>query len=142
MRARGGRFLRGLERELRHGIATVRILEILAEGPTYGYALLQRLRVDPEGPGAIGPAVLYPTLARLSVHGLVRVFHGHESLGPIRKYYELTTEGRQALPIVRDLFRDLRGDRPPPPDGSSLSVPPNRSWPDSRRLARPVRGST
>lgn len=110
------RFLTGLRRELRHGILPVWVLEALEEGPSYGYALLERLKVRHGPEAAATPARLYPALSRLRAHGLVRTYHGTESLGPVRKYYELTAEGRAILPEVRSLALALRamGETPRP----------------------------
>jgi PadR family transcriptional regulator PadR len=107
-------FLSGLRRELRHGVLPIWVLEVLEEGPTYGYALLERLR-SRHGPEMAATASrLYPVLGRLRSHGLVRVYHGTESHGPVRKYYELTPRGKAMLPEVRDLATALRAisDRP------------------------------
>ncbi|MCI4369779.1 MAG: PadR family transcriptional regulator [Thermoplasmata archaeon] len=101
-------FLIGLRRELRHGVLPVWVLESLADGPSYGYALLERLRARHGVEVAATPSRLYPALARLRAHGLVRVYHGTESRGPIRKYYELTPRGREILPEVRALAETLR----------------------------------
>ncbi|HKV90869.1 MAG TPA: PadR family transcriptional regulator [Thermoplasmata archaeon] len=105
-------FLAGLRRELRHGILPVWILEALEEGPTYGYALLENLRSRHGTETAATPSRLYPALAGLRAHGLVRVYHGTVSQGPVRKYYELTTAGREILPLVRALAEALRSAAP------------------------------
>jgi PadR family transcriptional regulator, regulatory protein PadR len=111
-------FLTGLRRELRHGILPVWVLESLEDGPSYGYALLERLRARHGAEVAATPSRLYPALARLRAHGLVRVYRGTESRGPVRKYYELTPRGRELLPEVRALATTLRaisGPADPPP---------------------------
>ncbi|HZY70047.1 MAG TPA: PadR family transcriptional regulator [Thermoplasmata archaeon] len=96
-------FLEQLRRDLRHGVLPVWILEALAEGPTYGYELLERLR-KLHGTGfRVNPSVLYPALARLRTRGLVRSFHGTQSRGPVRKYYELTPAGRAMAPEAREM---------------------------------------
>ena len=102
------RFLSALRRELRHGVLPVWVLESLEEGPSYGYELLERLRSRHGDDAAASPSRLYPALARLRSHGLVRAYHGKESLGPVRKYYELTASGRAILPEIRALALTLR----------------------------------
>ncbi|HXQ94920.1 MAG TPA: PadR family transcriptional regulator [Thermoplasmata archaeon] len=106
--SRPSTFLTGLRRELRHGILPVWVLESLEDGPSYGYALLERLRARHGEEFAATPSRLYPVLARLRAHGLVRTYHGTESRGPVRKYYELTPRGRAMLPEVRALALTLR----------------------------------
>jgi PadR family transcriptional regulator, regulatory protein PadR len=101
------RFLYRLRRELRHGLLPVWILEALSEGPTYGYALLGRLRGRAGSERALGPSAIYPALARLKSFGLVTSYHGTESRGPVRKYYALTPQGRATLPEVQVLASGL-----------------------------------
>lgn len=104
-------FVYRLRRELRHGVLPIWILETLAQGPLYGYALLKLLREREEGVGSVSPSMLYSALARLKGFGLLRSYHGRESRGPIRKYYELTSKGREVLPAIRELQAALRPAR-------------------------------
>lgn len=122
------RFLSSLRRELRHGVLPVWVLESLEDGPSYGYELLDRLRARHGADAAASPSRLYPALARLRSHGLVRVYHGTESLGPVRKYYELTAEGRDLLPEIRALAAALRG-LSTSPSPSDATVRPSRLAP-------------
>lgn len=103
-----GLFLYRLRRELRHGVLPVWILETLSAGPTYGYALLGLLREREGALGTVSPSMVYSTLARLRRFGLVRSYHGRESRGPIRRYYELTEKGRGVLPGIRALQTAFR----------------------------------
>ncbi len=114
-------FLLRLRRELRHGVLPIWILETLADGPMYGYALLRLLRGQEAGVGPVSPSMLYSALARLRGIGLLRSFHGRESRGPIRKYYELTPKGREVLPVIRELRNALRPVQVP-----NASAPPAR----------------
>jgi PadR family transcriptional regulator, regulatory protein PadR len=101
------RYLARLRREVRRGFLPFWVMEELATGPEYGYALMERLRKQTGSPQAVSPSTLYPTLARLRSAGLVRVFHGTTSNGPVRKYYELTPGGRAALPAIRELWGEV-----------------------------------
>jgi PadR family transcriptional regulator PadR len=102
-------FLFALRRDLRRSLLPMWILEELSEGPAYGYSLLLRLKARHGDKVAVGPSTLYPVLARLRAAGLVNVFHGTFSQGPIRKYYELTDDGHAFLPMVRELRDGLQG---------------------------------
>ena len=110
--------LRRLERRLADGALPFQILLALGDGPSYGYALLERLRTQGDLTPSVGPSVIYPALARLRGAGLVTGFHGVESLGPVRKYYALTPEGRRLLPEARAAVaragRPLAPPAPPP----------------------------
>jgi PadR family transcriptional regulator PadR len=118
MVARSQAFVRRLRRAVIRGSLPVWILEELETGPTYGYQLLQRLGERHGGSDALGPSTVYPALARLRFAGLVHVFHGKESQGPLRKYYELTPEGQAVLPGIRHLGLSMAATlaRPATPD--------------------------
>ncbi len=70
------------------------VLAVLAEGPTYGYAITARL--EALGLGTVKGGTLYPLLARLEQAGHVSVEWRAGEGGPGRKYFELTETGRLA----------------------------------------------
>ena len=76
-----------------------------AEGPSYGYALLNRLSTA--GLGNVKPATLYPALARLAEEGAVEVQWAAGEAGPGRKYYLITEEGRGRLEEQRTAWKDF-----------------------------------
>lgn len=77
------------------GVLDVCVLRILADGPTYGYAIAARLAGG--GLGVIKGGTLYPLLGRLEAGGLVTVEWRAGDGGPGRKYYDLTDAGRAEL---------------------------------------------
>lgn len=77
------------------GVLDVCVLAVLAEGPTYGYAVAARL--DELGLGAVKGGTLYPLLARLEQGGLVTTQWRPGDGGPGRKYFALTQDGRREL---------------------------------------------
>lgn len=115
MAARAERYVVRLQKEVRRGYLPLWVMERLDGGPAYGYQLLEQAAKGPVGAFRLVPSTLYPTLARLKAAGLIRSFHGRSSSGPLRKYYELTTEGRKALPVIRVLWTNLL---PAAPEGS------------------------
>lgn len=77
------------------GVLELCVLGVLADGPTYGYAIAGRLAEA--GLGTVKGGTLYPLLARLEGEGLVSSsWHAGEG-GPGRKYFVLTTAGRREL---------------------------------------------
>ena len=76
------------------GALEVCVLAVLAEGPTYGYAITARL--EALGLGTVKGGTLYPLLARLEQAGHVSVEWRAGEGGPGRKYFELTETGRLA----------------------------------------------
>lgn len=98
------RFLSHLRREVRRGFLPWWVMERLADGPAYGYELMERIGRELGPEFRVTPSTLYPTLSRLRAAGLVRTFHGKVSAGPLRKYYELTEAGRESLPAMRAIW--------------------------------------
>lgn len=79
------------------GVLELCVLGVLAEGPTYGYAIAQQLAAA--GLGTVKGGTLYPLLARLESEGLVSSsWHAGEG-GPGRKYFALTASGRRELRV-------------------------------------------
>lgn len=76
------------------GALEVCVLAVLADGPTYGYAITSRL--GELGLGTVKGGTLYPLLARLEQAGHVSVEWRAGDGGPGRKYFELTEAGALA----------------------------------------------
>jgi PadR family transcriptional regulator PadR len=77
------------------GALTLCVLGVLADGPTYGYAIGQRLAQA--GLGTVKGGTLYPLLARLEKDGLVGSTWQVGEAGPGRKYFALTPAGHREL---------------------------------------------
>lgn len=77
------------------GVLEVCVLRVMAEGPTYGYAIAAELAAA--GLGDIKGGTLYPLLARLEKNALVSVEWRTGEGGPGRKYFTLTAAGRDQL---------------------------------------------
>ena len=77
------------------GVLGLCVLRVMAEGPTYGYAIAAELAEA--GFGDIKGGTLYPLLARLEKNELVTVEWRAGEGGPERKYFTLTEAGRTEL---------------------------------------------
>lgn len=86
-----------IDKDLVAASATPLVLAILAEGESYGYAILKRVRDLSGGELAWTDGMLYPLLHRLRRHGYVTTEWRTPSGGRRRRYYALTDEGRAAL---------------------------------------------
>ena len=75
------------------GVLAVCVQRVLLDGPSYGYAITQRL--EQAGLGAVKGGTLYPLLSRLEEAGHVEVEWRPGEGGPGRKYFALTDQGRQ-----------------------------------------------
>lgn len=88
------------------------LLLVLADGETYGYALMKA--IEAESGGVITPEIgsLYRMLARLVDSGLVveagdRVPDDDASPGRPRRYYRITALGREAILAESERLRSL-----------------------------------
>jgi len=81
--------------------ATPMVLGILAEGESYGYAILQRVSELSDGELEWSDGMLYPLLHRLERLGQVESAWGASPSGRPRKHYHLSSAGITA-------FRDQR----------------------------------
>lgn len=73
------------------------VLAVLAEGPTYGYGLIERFAE--RGLHLVAEGSVYPLLTRLEKRNLVVSASVPSADGPPRKYYHLTPDGRDALAV-------------------------------------------
>lgn len=77
--------------------ATPLVLGILAEGESYGYAILKRVNEFSGGRMQWADGMLYPLLHRLERLGYVSAAWRVSDGGRRRKHYAITAAGRQAL---------------------------------------------
>lgn len=86
-----------INKDLTAASSTPIVLAILAEGDSYGYAILQRVRELSGGHLDWTDGMLYPVLHRLGRLGYVEARWEVADTGRRRKYYRITTEGTAQL---------------------------------------------
>ncbi|HYD54190.1 MAG TPA: helix-turn-helix transcriptional regulator [Gemmatimonadaceae bacterium] len=86
-----------ISKDLMAASSTPIVLAILAEGDSYGYAILQRVRELSGGRMEWTDGMLYPVLHRLERLGHVEARWEVAESGRRRKYYRITTAGRAQL---------------------------------------------
>jgi len=84
-------------KDLTAAAATPLVLGILAEGDSYGYAIIQRVGELSGGELDFSDGMLYPLLHRLERLGHVEASWGTSPEGRRRKIYRLTGPGTAAL---------------------------------------------
>lgn len=92
--------------------ATPLVLAILAEGESYGYAIIKRVAELSGGELQWTDGMLYPVLHRLERQGLVASRWMAADSGRKRKYYRITKDGRAELAAQRqrwELVNDTLG---------------------------------
>ena len=88
------------------GAVELLLLEVLSEGPSYGYQITQTVLSRSGGRFEMKEGSLYPALHKLERDGLLAAAW-QEAEGRRRKYYRLTAAGRKALAAKKSAWRQF-----------------------------------
>src|SRR5215471_18083788 len=77
------------------------VLSILADGESYGYEIIQKVRELSEEEIEWTDGMLYPVLHRLEGEGLIVSEWKSADTGRDRKYYRISPKGRKSLDAER-----------------------------------------
>lgn len=98
-----------IHKDLVAASATPLVLGILAEGESYGYAILKRVAELSGGRLRWTDGMLYPLLHRLERLGCVESRWSESDSGRKRKYYRITPKGLDALADQRRQWEAVDG---------------------------------
>ena len=102
-----------LSKDLVAASATPLVLAILAEGDSYGYAVIKRVAELSRGQLQWTDGMLYPVLHRLERQEMVAAKWGVSETGRKRKYYRITKQGQAHLAAQKEQWqvvdKTLRG---------------------------------
>src|SRR5512144_2591171 len=98
-----------INKDLIAASSTPIVLAILAEGDSYGYAILKRVRELSGGHLEWTDGMLYPVLHRLERLGHVEARWEVAGSGRRRKYYRITSRGRDQLDHERRQWQAVDG---------------------------------
>lgn len=96
-----------INKDLVAASSTPLVLAILAEGDSYGYAILKRVRELSGGELEWTDGMLYPVLHRLERSGLIESRWEKAESGRRRKYYRVTETGLEQLADERRQWRTV-----------------------------------
>ncbi|HWL59523.1 MAG TPA: helix-turn-helix transcriptional regulator [Microbacteriaceae bacterium] len=116
-----------IDKDLVAAVATPLVLSIVADSPSYGYAILARVRELSAGELEWSDGMLYPLLHRLEELGLLTAEWGRSPEGRRRKYYSITRAGTRAIAQQRAQW-------------STVTATLDRLW--QRSAGQPVLGVT
>jgi len=94
-----------INKDLTAAASTPLVLAILAEGDSYGYAILQRVREVSRGQMEWTDGMLYPVLHRLERLGFIDARWEQAETGRKRKYYRITEAGQTQLAEEREQWQ-------------------------------------
>ena len=86
-----------LSADILRGYTDTIILRQLAGGDSYGYQINKRVAEISGGGLEMKEATLYTAFRRLETAGYIRSYWGDEMSGARRRYYALTSQGREKL---------------------------------------------
>jgi DNA-binding PadR family transcriptional regulator len=117
-----------INKDLIAASSTPIVLSLLAEGDSYGYAIIQRVRGASGGRLEWTDGMLYPVLHRLERLGFVEARWEIAETGRKRKYYRITPGGRSQLAEERRQWQAVdttmrgiwQGLLVPPTSGTTL----------------------
>lgn len=90
--------------QMRKGILEYCILSIISRGEIYASDIIAELK---RAKLLVVEGTLYPLLTRLKNNGLLSYVWRESNAGPPRKYYEITTEGREVLRQLDTTWKEL-----------------------------------
>ena len=90
--------------QMRKGILEYCILSVISRGETYSSDIIEELR---KARILVVEGTLYPLLTRLKNNGLLSYNWVESTGGPPRKYYQLTSAGREMLKQLDQTWEEL-----------------------------------
>ncbi|MCX7743946.1 MAG: PadR family transcriptional regulator [Flavobacteriales bacterium] len=96
--------LENTQAQMRKGILELVILSVLARNDAYASDIINELK---KAQLIVVEGTLYPLLTRLKNGGLLTYRWEESTLGPPRKYYAITEEGRQFLQQLKKTWEEL-----------------------------------
>ncbi len=81
--------------DLLRGHTDTMILKLLLDGDKYGYQISKLIQTNSSGEYELKEATMYSSLKRLEAEGDITSYWGDETQGGRRRYYRITSKGRQ-----------------------------------------------
>jgi PadR family transcriptional regulator, regulatory protein PadR len=92
--------------QLRKGLMDFCVLNLLRRGESYGYEIVQSLKSVEEL--VVTESTVYPILGRLAKDGYLHIRIQPSTEGPPRRYFSLTSAGRQRVAEMNAYWNALQ----------------------------------
>lgn len=96
--------LENTKAQMRKGILEFCILLVISKGKVYASDILKELRAANL---IVVEGTIYPLLTRLKNSGLLKYDWEESKSGPPRKYYELTSKGKNTMKELNETWEEL-----------------------------------
>lgn len=97
-----------MDKTLVSGSMAMLLLKLLSEGDKYGYEMIETLRQRSKNVFELKAGTLYPLLHSLEEKKFLTSYEKEVS-GKVRKYYSITKEGRKALKVKEEEWKEYSG---------------------------------
>ena len=103
-------YTKKFRKELMAGLSSLVLLSVLARADRdmYGYEIAKALKAEAESGPLFKQGAIYPVLRSLEASGLLSSRVEMQGLGPPRRYYAITGQGKSALAEWSGAWRDMR----------------------------------
>ena len=103
--------VRKFQKELNSGTASLVVLGLMvsSDEPLYGYQIARLLEQRADGRLPMKQGALYPVLRSMEANGLLQSEVQPSTSAPPRRYYTVTTAGREMLGRWIGIWRGTRG---------------------------------
>ena len=91
--------------QLLKGVLDMCLLALIAEEPSYGYEMVNKL--EERGIELVSEGSIYPLLSRLQKSGLIEGYFVESASGPPRKYYRIAKDGSEQLATWSEEWQSL-----------------------------------
>ena len=88
--------------DLLRGHTDTIILKLLMDGDKYGYEISKLIQTNSRDEYELKEATMYSSLKRLEADGSITSYWGDETQGGRRRYYRITSKGRQVYSENKD----------------------------------------
>ena len=101
---------RKFQKELNGGTAALVLLGVLdrSSGPMYGYQIAKLIETRSQNVDIMKQGAFYPVLRSLESEGLLRSEVQRSVSSPPRRYYTITSQGRETLARWREIWSQTR----------------------------------
>lgn len=101
---------RKFQKEMNAGIASLVLLSVLDKSadPMYGYQIAKLLDEYSGEASFMKQGALYPVLRQLESSGLLESTVEPSVSGPPRRYYRITSEGRETLVVWQGVWKQMK----------------------------------
>jgi len=98
------------QKELNSGIASLVLLSVLEKStePMYGYQIAKLLDDYSGEASFMKQGALYPVLRQMESTGLLESKVEPSVSGPPRRYYEITSEGKETLVVWQGVWKQMK----------------------------------